>query len=195
MSLPCFRHQCAVELSIIYVIVGALPNVVGDYCLSGNYQVGVRCIECENIIIVHKCYKPSSQTASTPSTSCYDGDIRLENATYIFVPGGYSYGGRVEICFNGTYHPVCDDGWTYYEATVACNNIGYSSDYFCKYNTYSIVCTIYISKHRQMQRPLGSNTLVYLMKLQYCRTYAVMATNITSNVMGMNFTTSTVTTA
>ena len=68
-------------------------------------------------------------TVSTPTTQCSDGEVRLENVTYTFVVESYSIGGRVEVCYNGTYYPVCDEGWTDNDATVACSNVGYSSDY------------------------------------------------------------------
>ena len=58
---------------------------------------------------------------------CYDGDVRLENSTSYYINGDYFYGGRVEVCYNGTYHPVCDENWTDSDARVVCNNIGYGS--------------------------------------------------------------------
>ena len=75
----------------------------------------------------------------TPTTPCYDGEIRLENSTYPYIYGGYFYGGRVEVCYNGTYQPVCDEAWTDSEATVVCNNLGYSSSNYrkCQHVTHS----------------------------------------------------------
>ena len=35
------------------------------------------------------------------------------------------YGGRVEVCYNGVYYPVCDEGWTERDSLVVCNNVGY----------------------------------------------------------------------
>lgn len=52
---------------------------------------------------------------------------------------GYSYGGRVEVCYNGTYHPVCDQGWTVNDATVVCNRIGYYNSNFCKLKQFLAV--------------------------------------------------------
>ena len=66
----------------------------------------------------------------TPTTPCYDGDIRLENSTYSYIDGDYFYGGRVEVCYNGSYYPVCDEGWNYNEAAVVCNYLGYGYSYY-----------------------------------------------------------------
>jgi hypothetical protein len=67
----------------------------------------------------------------TPTTPCYDGQLSLANSTYSYtVNGSYFYGGRVEVCYNGTYGPVCDEGWTDNDAAVVCMNMGYNSPYY-----------------------------------------------------------------
>ena len=49
---------------------------------------------------------------------CTNGDIRLA--------GGDGLSGRVELCINGTWGTVCDDGWTDSDAAVVCNQLGHS---------------------------------------------------------------------
>jgi hypothetical protein len=58
---------------------------------------------------------------------CFDGETRLENTTYSYKDEVFVHGGRVEVCYSGTYHPVCDEGWTDNDAAVVCNSIGFSS--------------------------------------------------------------------
>ena len=43
--------------------------------------------------------------------------------------GGHSLKtGRVEYCYNGTWHSVCSNGWDdEQEARVVCNNLGYDT--------------------------------------------------------------------
>ena len=47
------------------------------------------------------------------------------NATYHYEEGNLVFGGRVEVCHDNTYHPVCGEGWTDNDATVVCRYRGY----------------------------------------------------------------------
>ena len=52
-----------------------------------------------------------------------DGDVRLANITTGFNEIDLPYvGGRVEICYNGSYADICDLGWNDFSARLACLN-------------------------------------------------------------------------
>ena len=74
-----------------------------------------------------------------PSPACYEGDTRLANqiydSTYDEQTGRYlsSYAGRVEVCYNGEYRPICEIGWDQLDAEVACRSVGYGPPYYCEF--------------------------------------------------------------
>ena len=50
---------------------------------------------------------------------------------------------RVEVCYNQTYHPVCDDGWTDNDAAVVCITWGYiPTTVSCFYSSFSASITV-----------------------------------------------------
>lgn len=50
---------------------------------------------------------------------CEEGSIRLAD-------GVIDQEGRVEVCVNGVWGTVCDDGWDKTDAHIACSKLGYS---------------------------------------------------------------------
>ena len=63
----------------------------------------------------------------TVEGSCINRSIRLGNSTWSYIYGDYFYGGRVEVCYNNTFRPICAQNWTNSDAQVLCNNLGFSS--------------------------------------------------------------------
>ena len=58
-----------------------------------------------------------------PGQECNETDVRL-------VDGQRSGVGRVEICLNGVWGSVCDNGWDDIGAKVVCQQLGYNGGEF-----------------------------------------------------------------
>ena len=65
---------------------------------------------------------------------CSDGTVRLGNQSYGVTTEGYSVTeGRVEVCINGTFGPICSGPhWDEVDAGVVCRSLGYNSPEYCK---------------------------------------------------------------
>ena len=82
-------------------------------CVVNQDEAGVNCSS-------KFCVKPSAayyyRAISDPE--CNETDIRL-------IDGPAASIGRVEICLNGMWGLVCDNGWDDRDAQVVCRQLGY----------------------------------------------------------------------
>ena len=53
----------------------------------------------------------------------------------------------MEVCVNGTYYPVCDEGWDDSDAAVVCNYLGYNYQYYRECKLESLKKNIIISSY------------------------------------------------
>ena len=53
---------------------------------------------------------------------CTDGETRIVNDI-----SNEMFAGKIELCINGQWGSICDDGWSYNEAHVVCSQFGYTS--------------------------------------------------------------------
>lgn len=62
---------------------------------------------------------------------CTNGDIRLVDGSSSTADATPS-NGRVEVCFNGRWGTVCDNGWNTADGQVTCGQLGFKNDVQCK---------------------------------------------------------------
>ena len=97
-------------------------NEPRDNCLPWCPQsnIGLRCFSSKSRIIIN--YTTIALTYAlisyTDTKECQDGSIRL-------VDGIIEQEGRVEVCLDGVWGSVCDDGWDKTDAHVVCTQMGY----------------------------------------------------------------------
>lgn len=87
-------------------------------------DVGVKCFETtsqqpsvyfENVALCNLYNLPN-----TAYPNCNLGDLRL-------VGGTTNREGRIEICIDGQWGTICDDGWSSFDARVACRQMGFAA--------------------------------------------------------------------
>ena len=105
----------------------------------------------------------------------------MENSTYGYYNGTYLYGGRVEICYNQTFYPVCDQGWTDNDAAVTCSNLGY---YYYYYRELLRQMESLLMVAKQVVKQQMDRSMVCQMKHRYCRHQCAVELSIIYVIVG-----------
>ena len=115
---------CCGDCQNNHCVVSSVPMACqGNECLSRLYPTRALTGTFYGDILS----KWISENGTLPA-NCSDGDVRL-------VDGRTPNEGRVEICFNRTWGTVCRSGFGQLDASVVCQQLGYSR--LSKYFTHS----------------------------------------------------------
>ena len=60
-------------------------------------------------------------------------DLRLTNSSVTMMQDSIIHEGNIEICIDGMFAGVCDEGWDDVDAQVACNLLGFPSPLYRKF--------------------------------------------------------------
>ena len=96
---------------------GSGPTYLSEVQCNGNEASLYNCITFSD----HKCDHFEDAGVRCLSgmgiVGCVNGNVQI-------VGGSSPNEGRVEICQNGEWGTVCDDGWDTNDATVVCRQLG-----------------------------------------------------------------------
>ena len=73
---------------------------------------------------VHDPTTPPTTVLPTLEPECTESDLRLTNSTVKVIQDSVVYEGNTEVCFQGRFVVVCDEGWDDFDA---CNHLGCAS--------------------------------------------------------------------
>ena len=74
-----------------------------------------------------------------PASECANFDLQLSNTTQSVVvsritgENEFRVEGNIEVCIEGLYYAICDEGWDDSDAQVACNTLGYQHGEYRKF--------------------------------------------------------------
>ena len=70
---------------------------------------------------------------------CFFSDVTCVDGTVHLVGGDDVSRGRVEYCYDGSWHSVCSDSWesTGDEARTICQTLNYDTDSYGKHEVYT----------------------------------------------------------
>lgn len=105
---------------------GSVPILVTDFRCSGSEQsLYTGCSYSTSVDCSH--LNDAAVSCPAPTGPCSNGSVRV-------MGGGSAYEGEVQVCLNQDWVSVCDSDWSDNEASVVCQQLGFSGigmDFFC----------------------------------------------------------------
>ena len=71
------------------------------------------------------CLLQLAVCVATRAQSCTNGDIRMTNSSVRLENDTYYLAGGLQVCVGSQWATVCQSGWEYRDATVACRQLGF----------------------------------------------------------------------
>ena len=118
-SRPILTHNCfhsadagvGCEGDFNFLLINWTWNSFGQHCINIFWSLKYSGKTCNS---------QASIISNLFAAPCTTGQLRL-------VGGNIPNEGRVEICMDNVWGTVCDDFWSSTDATVVCQQLGYSS--------------------------------------------------------------------